>query len=795
MKTAPNSPFLDALCRVSPQEEASDIQLGLMRSPYLQGFERQGFEEPAFEAPAFEADEADEAFAPFDEADETLTEEEKGVIGRHDDRRPVADTRAVPFRWICSIAVQRRVEHAGSRTTLTGLAPAGTGLLISPRHVLTAAHVLRGANSDDEGNVQPGWHEAQTVRVKPGRDGASEPFGEIEAASWVTHPKWNPKNELARYDLALITLKEAVGKCVFKSAGGQALGWWGGPGAGANHSLDSLPAALSDALIGTRVVTAGYPAKSKGVMVCAAGVLSAGSTALDATLRRGGRIGQWAERAQIYSFTADATKGQSGSPLWVLDQGRRYLVGIVGRAGDAYNQALAVNATVLEQIARWMSGGSAGEVQDEALPWQDEALPWQGEEPVALGEDQTMGTAAEFEAEAQTELEAEPEAEPDAEPESEPEAEPEADEAFAAEPQFEHDAEPEEDFDVPAELEEDEEALDPAEGLEAALPAWEHDIQQALREVVVGQRIVIDLDNTAFAGKVDSLQWTIPGRFVRGYDGTVRDAKLFELTAADLQKPRISFFWVDAGDARTVRARIRTKAGSDETFSAPFDVKGPKMETFGAKVNGTRKERRHGQLGMRLGKLVEAPGIKWNWKITLPVRHAGHVKDVQTVLLDSSQVLRLAPRSAQTRKLVHRHPSKPTIHLQLDGHDDGVAGYTTGLADLQIAAGDSFVNSGTSDSPHAGLPSLGQTVAVNDKFRYFILFKPVTAKPQDAIWVPVAKALWAWKATARNNSGSWSVSAPKMTPVIDKTTLDFPLYETNVAENEWREDPPPPKSP
>jgi V8-like Glu-specific endopeptidase len=750
MKTAPYSPFLDALCSVSQREEPSEIRFAPMQSPYLQGFEGRDVA-------------ADETHAWLDEADEALTEEEKGVIGRGDDRQPVADTSAVPFRWICSIAVQRRIEHAGGRTSLTGLAPAGTGLLISPRHVLTAAHVLRGANSDDDGNPLPGIHEAQAVAVKPGRNGAAEPFGEIEAESWVAHPSWRANKELAQYDLALITLKQAVGEQAFRSAGGQSLSWWGGPGAGADHSLDNLPAAIAAALIGRRVITAGYPGKSKGVMVCAAGVLSTGSSGQDAALSRSGRIAQWAERAPIYSITADATKGQSGSPVWVLDRGRRYLVGILGRAGDAYNQALALNAAVLQQIARWMGSGSAGELQYEAL--QYEALPWQDEEPVALDEE----TAEPFE------VKGEP--------------------SFGSAPELEFDAEPQEDFDVPAEVEQDEdEALYESENFEA-LPEWQHDSPPSVREVVVGQRIVLDLDNTPFAGKIDRLQWSVPGRFVRGYDGTVNDARLFELSATDLQQPRISFFWVDAGDGRTVRARIRTKTGSDEIFSAAFDVKGPTVEAFDAKVDVTRKERRSGLLGMRLGKLVEAPGIKWNWKVTLPARHAGRVKDVQTVLQDRLQVLRVAPGSAKTRKLIYRHPSKPTIHSQLDGHADGEAIYTTGLAEPQIAAGDSFANTGTSDSPHTNLPSLGQTVAVNDQFTYFILFKPTTEKPQDAIWVPVAKARWAWQATARHDSGGWKVSAPKMKPSFDKATPDFPLYDSNAAENEWLEDPPPQKSP
>jgi hypothetical protein len=194
---------------------------------------------------------------------------------------------------------------------------------------------------------------------------------------------------------------------------------------------------------------------------------------------------------------------------------------------------------------------------------------------------------------------------------------------------------------------------------------------------------------------------------------------------------------------------------------------------------------------MRFGKLVEAPGIRWSWKITMPERHAGHIKDVQTVLLDRSQVLLLEPGGTKTRTLVRRHPRKAEPHLQLDGHDAGQAIYTPGLSEPQIGAGASFENADTSDSPHTSLPPLGRTVSVDDKFTYFLMFKPDTAKPGDAIWVPVAKATWSWKATAKHRDGRWVIAATPTKPVIAKQTTDFPRYETNADENEWQEAAPP----
>jgi hypothetical protein len=185
------------------------------------------------------------------------------------------------------------------------------------------------------------------------------------------------------------------------------------------------------------------------------------------------------------------------------------------------------------------------------------------------------------------------------------------------------------------------------------------------RKVAVGQRVELDLTKTPFAAKLDKVSWIIPGRVVRGYDGTVRDSKLFELTNADLEQPKISFFWVDAADGRTVQARIRTKSGVNEEFVTVFDVKGPRVNHLTGETNLTRIEKRAGLTGMRLGTLIVAPGIKWNWKITMPSTHAGYIKDVQTVLQDRSQIQFLKPGGKETRTLVYRHPSKTNPHVQI----------------------------------------------------------------------------------------------------------------------------------
>lgn len=321
-------------------------------------------------------------------------------------------------------------------------------------------------------------------------------------------------------------------------------------------------------------------------------------------------------------------------------------------------------------------------------------------------------------------------------------------------------------------------------------PVIEHDIPStATRVVAVGERIDLDLEkDTTFAKDADAIRWTIPGTTVRSYDGRVSNSVLQELEDADLQRPQITFYWVDAADGRIVRAWLIMRSGGLRQVDYVFDVKGPTVNSFTATTGVTQIVRRAGLTGLQFGKPPGAPGIIWKWKITMPPTHAGYLKDVQTVLADNSQVLRLRPGGKETRKLVWRHPSKTDLHVQLDGDDEGEPAYTAGLRKVKHGAGETASSGGGSgaDSPHTALPPLGKTVSVNDRFTYYLMFKPATDKAERAIWVPIAKGTWFWKATATKQGDKWVVSTGEMKPSIDLTTVEFPEYQS-TGPNTWQE--------
>lgn len=281
-----------------------------------------------------------------------LGDDELGVLGRGGQRRAVADTQALPFRWICRVRLQREVRMPSGRTTTTGLAPFGSGTLISPCHVLTAAHVLYGVDRDSRGSITQILEQPQTVRVEFGLDASGQALLTAQARTWHLPVRWKPlDSDSSEHDYALIVLDKPVATTTLRALGGQALGCWGGDG---RSSWGALPADLARRLLGARVFTAGYPHDGHGEMRCAAGVLSTDSAAHDAALNTPTLVAQWARLVGHKSMTADATRGQSGSPVWLVDRGHRHLVGVVVTAGERLNGVRALDDRALQQINAWI---------------------------------------------------------------------------------------------------------------------------------------------------------------------------------------------------------------------------------------------------------------------------------------------------------------------------------------------------------------------------------------------------------------------------------------------------------
>jgi V8-like Glu-specific endopeptidase len=222
----------------------------------------------------------------------------------------VSNSFDVPYRCVCRLQVQEK-GASGWRDK----EPA-TGVLVGPRHVLTAAHLLDPYYQQRAGQWQ--------VRVYPGFDGSRHLGEEIStrikvSKGWEAGTK--EAGDLGAYDFGMVFLPGDISTKKPKELGGKSLGYWGNPTNGYKTVFAPLDAATLES---KTVYSAGYPRGRKKAMWVGTGTLS------NVLIRIKDKIERYKRGMDHNAMETlgEEARGMSGGPVWLKRGSTRYLIGV-----------------------------------------------------------------------------------------------------------------------------------------------------------------------------------------------------------------------------------------------------------------------------------------------------------------------------------------------------------------------------------------------------------------------------------------------------------------------------------
>lgn len=206
-----------------------------------------------------------------------------------DDRAPIADTTAIPWRSICRLDVR----YADGRTAL------GTAWFVGPCALATAAHNL----------LHPKAGAAVEISAWPAYDGVVR--YNAPAIEQLVYPSEWKRPFPPEHDYGVILLKDP--------RLGHQLGWFGTAG------YDTPPA--------------GLPAQVCGY---------SRDTSLPTQYYNGGRVSNWSDAFVHYTF--DTEEGMSGSPVFTKIGDKRYVIAIHSYGDRAMNRGRRVSGAAFAML-------------------------------------------------------------------------------------------------------------------------------------------------------------------------------------------------------------------------------------------------------------------------------------------------------------------------------------------------------------------------------------------------------------------------------------------------------------
>lgn len=219
------------------------------------------------------------------------------VIGT-DNRVRISPTTAFPWRAMTKL----RMTFPSGRQFVC------SGAMIAAKYTLTAGHCVFS-------HAEGGW--ARSIEVIPGLDGTYKPYGSAYAVYMRSYQGWT-QNRDSNYDFALITLDRTIG---------HSTGWFGYASYG---TVNGLTGNLG-----------GYPGDRDGGqrLYYHFGTINSSTT------------------NRVY-YTIDTAGGQSGSGVYRINNGSRYIFAVHTNGGTTSNSGTRITSGRFSDLQAWIASGN-----------------------------------------------------------------------------------------------------------------------------------------------------------------------------------------------------------------------------------------------------------------------------------------------------------------------------------------------------------------------------------------------------------------------------------------------------
>lgn len=309
-------------------------------------------------------------------------------------------------------------------------------------------------------------------------------------------------------------------------------------------------------------------------------------------------------------------------------------------------------------------------------------------------------------------------------------------------------------------------------------------VSSAKHDKIVGQKVLLLARSKPVGHAVTNVQWTIPGERIKNYTQSVGAGTRTELSAPDLQKVSIEFYWIGGG-CQTVQVSAQVD-GVAQTASATFKVLRPTMDRFKITTSSVSVMTDHFAspgnpvLGAYQGTPPPARfGCQWDAKVTTTAGGAGQIAFTQKILVN---------RTWTNNAGVARHYTSGGVLVL----DDGLGIQYDGPQ--PISAGGSATLDGWkyADSPWIPLSASDRSASASERFELYLMYKPSGG---DSIWVTLGMAEWSWAgATTRigapaSVANNWNpATGAALTPAGSGSGTDstqLPTWTGSFSSSTW----------